>query len=100
MDCTYKTNRLAMPLLNIVGITSTYQSFNAGFALLPDEQESSYIWALRQFSFVVSPSAIATDRELALMNAIMNVFPECVNLICIWHINKNVLANCKQETVQ
>ncbi len=48
MDCTYQTNILQMPLLNIVGITSTYQTFNAGFAFLPDELESSYVWALSQ----------------------------------------------------
>ncbi|KAH6576989.1 hypothetical protein BASA62_001099 [Batrachochytrium salamandrivorans] len=32
MDCTYKTNRFGMPLLNIVGITATDSTFNAGFA--------------------------------------------------------------------
>ena len=30
------------------------------------------------------------------MNAIKNVFPECLNVLCMWHINKNVLANCKK----
>jgi len=34
MDCTYKTNKFKMPLLNIVRITSTYSTFNAGFAFL------------------------------------------------------------------
>ena len=96
MDCTYKTNILQMPFLNIVGITSTYQTFNAGFVFLPDELESSYVWALSQFRSVVVPAAIATDKELALMNAIKNVFPQCVDILCIWHINKNVLANCKK----
>ncbi len=39
MDCTYKTNRFGMPLLNIVGVTSTYHSFNAGFIFMPEEIE-------------------------------------------------------------
>jgi hypothetical protein len=97
MDCTYQTNILQMPLLNIVGITSTYQTFNASFALLPDELESSYVWALSQFRSIVVPAAIATDREIALMNAIKHVFPQCANILCIWHINKNVLKEEKNH---
>ena len=42
------------------------------------------------------PSVIVTDRELTLMNAICTVFPATTNLLCRWHIGKNVLANCKK----
>lgn len=42
------------------------------------------------------PGVIATDRELALMNSIKVVFPTTKNLICIWHISKNILANCRK----
>ncbi|KAL4590600.1 hypothetical protein LXL04_003537 [Taraxacum kok-saghyz] len=38
-----------------------------------------------------------TNRELALMNAIKKVFPNTTNLLCIWHIEKNVLAHCKKH---
>ena len=34
MDCTYKTNRFGMPLLNIVGIMATYRGFNTGFTFI------------------------------------------------------------------
>ena len=95
MDCTYKTNNLKMPLLNIVGITSTYATFNACFAFLNEETEETYSWVLRHFSNVVDPKVLCTDRELALMNAISTVFPSCQNLLCRWHINKNIVANCK-----
>ena len=40
-----------------------------------------------------------TDRELALMNAIEDVFPSTTSLLCVWHINKNVFANCKTHFV-
>jgi histone-lysine N-methyltransferase SETD2 len=83
-----------MPMLNIVGITSTYSTFNAGFAFLASEVEAEYTWALRAFSSIVaSPVTIVTDRELALMNAIVNVFSSARNLLCIWHVNKNIVAN-------
>lgn len=35
---------------------------------------------------------IETDRDLALMIAIEIVFPDPVNLLCSFHINKNVGA--------
>lgn len=46
LDCTYLTNKYRMPFLNFVGITSTYGSFNAGFALLPCETEEAYMYGL------------------------------------------------------
>ncbi|KAI9913225.1 hypothetical protein PsorP6_006225 [Peronosclerospora sorghi] len=70
MDSTYKTNRFGMPLLNIVGITATYGTFNAGFAFIPYETEEEYVWALENFSVVAVPADIVTDREISLMNAI------------------------------
>ena len=93
MDCTYKTNRLGMPLLNIVGITSTFKTFNAGFAFLSAEKEEDYQWALEAFGSIVEPKLLITDRELALMNAINSVFPNCIHLLCIWHINTNIFTN-------
>ena len=61
----------------IIGVTSTYHSFNAGFAFLREE-EHDYIWALIQFSKHLSnsPCVITTDRELALMNALESVFDQ------------------------
>ena len=43
---------------------------------------------------VESPTVIVSDRELALMNAIAHIFPDAVNLLCSWHINKNIVAKC------
>ncbi|GLT97852.1 hypothetical protein SLE2022_153970 [Rubroshorea leprosula] len=43
------------------------------------------------------PLVIISDRELALMNAIRVVFPSATNLLCVWHIEKNILSNCKRH---
>ena len=40
---------------------------------------------------------IVSDRELALMNDVLIVFPRTANLLCIWHIEKNILKNCKSH---
>ena len=100
MDCTYKTNKYRMPLLEIVGITSTEMTFSVAFVYLKYEREDNYTWALEKLKSImqinVLPSVIVTDREMALMNAIEKVFRDASNLLCRWHISKNVLANCKK----
>lgn len=97
LDCTYKTNRFKILLLNIVGLDCSFVSFNAGFVFLREEKEADYDWALNAFArFVPSCSVLVTDRELALMNAIEKVYPDAKNILCLWHINKNILANCRK----
>nr|KAJ0202453.1 hypothetical protein LSAT_V11C600311600 [Lactuca sativa] len=81
MDCTYKTNKYHMPLLDIIGVSCFNTSFYSGFAFLEKEDEDSYIWALSAFQMILEncdPSVIMTDRELALMNAIKMVFPNTI----------------------
>jgi hypothetical protein len=95
LDCTYKTNKFSMPLLNVVGIMSTYATFNAGFAFLHAKNEKAYAWVLEQFAKVMTPKVLCTNRELALMNRITQVFPGCHNILYCWHINKNILVNFK-----
>ncbi|KAL9564095.1 hypothetical protein ACKAV7_010986 [Fusarium commune] len=46
LDCTYKTNKYKMPLLNAVGVDACQRSFCVAFAFLSGEEESDYEWAL------------------------------------------------------
>jgi hypothetical protein len=69
MDCTYKTNRFNMPLLNIVGLSPLFTTFNVAFCFMRGEKEDDYKWALERLKKIVSNSyvkAIITDRDLAL----------------------------------
>ncbi|CAN0906442.1 hypothetical protein LINGRAHAP2_LOCUS24255 [Linum grandiflorum] len=36
------------------------------------------------------PKVVVTDGDLAMLNAIKEVFPEVVNRRCTWHIRKNL----------
>lgn len=69
-----------MPLLEILGVTSTNLIFSVAFAFLNVEKEDNYMWAVQCLRHVldseVAPSIIVTDRELALMNALNHVFPQ------------------------
>ncbi|KAH7575551.1 hypothetical protein JRO89_XS02G0142600 [Xanthoceras sorbifolium] len=100
MDCTYEISRYPFPLLEIVGVTSTELTFPVAFAYLEFEREDNYTWALERLRSMMEdniwPSIIVTDKDLTLMHAIHKVFPRATNLLCRWHISRNVLANCKK----
>jgi len=75
-------------------------TFSARFAYLEGERVNNVVWALERFQGLFLrrdglPIVIVTDRDLALMNAVKTVFPECTNLLCRFHIDKNVKAKCK-----
>jgi len=100
IDSTYKTIRYRLSLLDFVGVTPTRMTFTTGFAYLEDERVNNVVWALERFRGLFLkrdslPGVIVTDKDLTLMNAVKTVFPECTNLLCRFHIDKNVMAKCK-----
>jgi hypothetical protein len=98
IDSTYKTNRFNMPLCIVVGITAVNTTFFVRFAFLRSEQQVDFTWALQQLSAAAGsshkPMVVVTDRDLALMNSVADVFPSAKHLLCTWHIDKNVKARC------
>lgn len=45
---------------------------------------------------IPDPVVIVTDAELGLIRSIPLVFTaQTRHLLCLWHINKNVMANCR-----
>ena len=42
IDSTYKTNKYKLPLLEIVGVTSTEKTYSVGFAFLECEKEDNF----------------------------------------------------------
>ncbi|KAL5123067.1 hypothetical protein HKD37_02G003737 [Glycine soja] len=97
---TYKTNRYRLPLLDFVGVTPTGMTFSTGFAYVEGEHVNNVVWALQRFRglFLKRDAllrVIVTKRDQALMNAVKVVFLDCTNLLCSFHINKNVNAKCK-----
>ncbi|KAH1262422.1 Protein FAR1-RELATED SEQUENCE 5 [Glycine max] len=105
IDNTYKTNRYRLPLLDFVGVTQTGMTFSVGFAYVEGERVNNLVWALQQFQGLflkrdALPGVIVTDRDQALMNAEKDVFPECTNLLCSFHINKNVKAKSMSRNLR
>ena len=96
LDCTYKTNKFNMPLLDIIGIDARGRSFCIGFAFLSGENEGDYTWALDNLLLLLrekgisSPSVVLTDRSLPCMRALQHCLPDTANILCAWHINKAI----------
>src|SRR5947207_14096243 len=90
-----------MPLLNIVGCTNLNTTFEVGMVFLAAEKEEDYAWGLNAMARtfrkhdIQPPKVALTDREKAIMTALNTTFPDAANIICRWHINKNIVKNCK-----
>ncbi|KAH1203736.1 PKS-NRPS hybrid synthetase [Glycine max] len=103
IDNTYKINWYRLPLLDFVGVTPTGMTFSVNFAYVEGERVNNLVWALQRFRDLflkrdALPGVIVTDRDQELMNAVKDVFPECTNLLCNFHINKNrSLTDCPSE---
>ncbi|XP_057427726.1 uncharacterized protein LOC130721016 [Lotus japonicus] len=72
MDCTYKTSKYKLPLLEIVGLTSTDKTYSIEFCYIGSEATYDYIWALECMKSLIAdqsrlPTVIVTDRDLALL---------------------------------
>jgi hypothetical protein len=97
IDCIYQSNKYSLPLLNIIGITSTYHNFNAGFIFLQREKEEDFKWAMTAFKlFISSPNIIVVDRDYALINAIKVVYPNTHIQLCCWHVEYGLRKNIKK----
>lgn len=87
IDCTYKTNRYHMPLLEIVGLTYIELTFFVAFVYLQHEREDNFVWALGVLHSVMDdsalPNVIVIDMELALMNVISRVFLNATHSLCM-----------------
>lgn len=44
---------------------------------------------------IPNPLVNISDRQKALLAAHTRIWPEIPALLCVWHINKDVVANCK-----
>jgi hypothetical protein len=98
LDCTYKTNKYRMPLLHISGITGSNKTFSVAFCFMAEETEPFYDWALQSLLTVFDshhishPAVVITDREQALINSLSKSFPQAHRLLCVWHIQKNLVT--------
>ncbi len=104
MDCTYKTNKYKMPLLQIIGSTTLGSMFFVAFYFLSFKTTESYGFALHCLksmyqSIDLQPEtmlkSVITNKDDAFNAAILAHLPFMYHFLCIWHINMNVMKKCK-----
>ena len=71
-------------------------TFSIGFCFLPGETQQDFTWAFQCFKELgISLGVVVIDGDQAQKNTLEAVFPYAPTLLCVWHVNQCVLANCK-----
>jgi len=101
IDATYKTNKYRFPLVQVIGLTSTSKSVSVAHAFIQKERGDNFIWVLDRIRDMLEncmePRVIVTDRDLALMNAVRQSFPDATCCLCRWHIEENIAKYHKKS---
>jgi hypothetical protein len=42
------------------------------------------------------PKSIITDKAGGLINTAESIFPDIPYLLCIWHVNNDIKAHCRE----
>jgi transposase-like protein len=103
IDATYQTNRYNMPLVHFLAVTSIGATTSVAMCFVTSENEQMYRWAVDALKELVLSEAkvqvFLSDDETALKNALRVYWPEVPQLLCVWHINMNVLAEMKDRWI-
>ncbi|XP_050920380.1 uncharacterized protein LOC127138017 [Lathyrus oleraceus] len=75
LDSTYKTKNFRLPLLKMVGVTSTEKTYVIEFSFLECEKEENFTWALEVWHTLLKdqgemPKVIVTYHDTTLMNLV------------------------------
>jgi hypothetical protein len=103
LDCIYKTNKYKMLLLIIFEQIALHRNFYVTFCFMIRKKFDNYFWVLNQLKLLYKQLKLlnlivfVTNMKKTLMNARYLIFSQFNHLFCIWHINNNVLINCKKE---
>src|SRR6266536_3439042 len=90
-----------MSLINVIGITGTNRNFFTRNIFIPGERYENYIlifFTIRELYDVYKlryPSIFIIDACPAEIAAMERVFFGVNHILCIWHINCNILAKLK-----
>ena len=98
IGCISLLFRFKLPMLHIVGVSSCSEKNLYSYLFRPSEKKTKLGSIVKGiFSVNQLPEIIARYRELALMAALRTHFLNAQKLLCVWHISKNALANCRKD---
>ena len=92
-----------MPLINIIKITEINRNFYAVSVFLAGEKKEDYdiifldFKILYDFQKLLYPVIFITDSYKAEIKALRKIFSEVNYILCIFHINNNILVKLKSK---
>ncbi|KAI8572373.1 hypothetical protein RHMOL_Rhmol01G0193400 [Rhododendron molle] len=95
-DTTYRTNAYKKPFVILAGVSNNFTTTIFGCALLSKEAEDTYNWVLSTFLEAMDgkrPISVVIDGDLAMRNAIRDIFPDARHRLCSWHLERNAAKN-------
>ena len=102
MNCIYKINRYHMFLFIISDQIAMIINFYVVFCFIVKKTNSDYCWIFIQLKVLYmrlkfsSSIVFVINMKKALIFSIKMIFFNVNHLLCLWHINNNVLVNCKK----
>ncbi|XP_016206098.1 protein FAR1-RELATED SEQUENCE 5-like [Arachis ipaensis] len=99
-DSTYNRNIYNKPLVIFSGSNHHGQTVIFGCGLLVNEDIGSYKWLLETFLEAMGskhPTAVVTDGDLSMREAIKQVFPYATHRLCAWHLHRNACEKVKNS---
>ena len=103
INCTYKTNRFKMFLFVIIDQTILNIIFYMTFVFIAHENKAYYTeifiqlqWLYRKLNFFDS-TAIIINCKSELFSIMRNFWSIVSHFLYIWHININVLTQCRKK---
>jgi hypothetical protein len=102
MDGTFNTNRIKMPLIDILGVTNTGNSFIFAFCFVTSESSDNWGFVLQCLERVVYeglplPRVVLADQGLGLRSVFQRVWSRAVLQFCEWHAAQNIKARLAKQ---
>jgi hypothetical protein len=92
-----------MSLMIIFDQIVLHKIFYVVFCFMTKEKQNDYVWILQQLRHLYQKLKLSDftifviDMKRELMNDRFLIFLNANHLLCTWHINNNVLINCKKS---
>jgi hypothetical protein len=112
LDATYKTNWYNMPLVHLMAVIpeanrrkrKTGTALTIGFCFVSGENDALYRWVCERIKAIIyghsTPCVIVHDGDDSVKLALNAVFPAAKQLLCLFHVHRNVLEHAKRRGKQ
>ncbi len=94
-----------MLLFIISDQTTLHKNFYVVFCFMSKKKQKNYMWILQQLRSLYAKMKISNSIVLLInmkkdLSKIFRLtFSESNHLLCLWHINNNVVINCKKHFI-